>query len=131
MTQISRRDFLKLLGVASASALASKNVLSLKVSDNNKPNIIIILLDAFSAKHLSLYGYPRLTTPNIDAFAQYSTVYHNHYSGGNFTTCGTASMLTGMIPWKHRAIKSRAVVIFRQGWGGWTLPFFPSPLKIA
>jgi arylsulfatase A-like enzyme len=110
MTHISRRDFLKLLGVASAGAMASERVLSLKASDNNSPNIIIILWDAFSAKHLSLYGYPRQTTPNVDAFAQHSTVYHNHYSGGNFTTCGTASMLTGMIPWKHRAINLGGLV---------------------
>jgi len=110
MTNFSRRDFLKLLGAASVGALASERVLSLKAADNSKPNIIIILWDAFSARHLSLYGYPRQTTPNIDAFAEYSTVYHNHYSGGNFTTCGTASMLTGMIPWKHRAINYDGLV---------------------
>ena len=110
MTQISRRDFLKLLGVASASALASERAFSLKAADSNNPNVIILLWDAFSAKHLSLYGYPRQTTPNIDSFAQYSTVFHNHYSGGNFTTCGTASMLTGMIPWKHRAINYDGLV---------------------
>ncbi len=28
-------------------------------------------------------------------------VYHNHYSGGNFTTPGTASLLTGTLPWSH------------------------------
>ena len=110
MTQLSRRDFLKLLGAASVGALTSERVLSLKAADSGKPNIIIILWDAFSASHLSLYGYQRQTTPNIDAFAQHSTVYHNHYSGGNFTTCGTASMLTGMIPWKHRAINYDGLV---------------------
>ncbi len=110
MTKISRRDFLKLLGAASVGALASERVLSLKTTDSDKPNIIIILMDAFSARHLSMFGYPRQTTPNIDAFAEYSTVYHNHYSGGNFTTCGTATMLTGMIPWKHRAINYDGLV---------------------
>ncbi len=110
MTQLSRRDFLKLLGAASVGALASERVLSLKAKDSNSPNFIIILWDAFSASHLSLYGYPRQTTPNIDKFASRSTVFHNHYSGGNFTTCGTASMLTGMLPWKHRAINYDGLV---------------------
>jgi arylsulfatase A-like enzyme len=90
--------------------LAPKQLHSLRTADSAQPNIIIILLDAFSAKHLSLYGYPRSTTPNIDAFAQYSTVFHQHYSAGNFTTTGTASMLTGMLPWKHRAINYGGLV---------------------
>ena len=67
------------------------------------PNIIIILFDAMSARNLSLYGYPRTTTPFLSRFAEQSTVYHRHYSGGNFTTPGTACMLTGMFQWKHRA----------------------------
>ncbi len=109
MRKITRRDFIKLAGAASAGALFSKRVLSLR-QNSEKKNIIIILWDAFSAYHLSLHGYPRLTTPNIDSFAQYSTVYHNHYSGGNYTTTGTASMLTGMNAWKHRAINYGGLV---------------------
>jgi arylsulfatase A-like enzyme len=110
MTQFSRRDFLKVAGTTLASMLTSRRPLSLKSTNSEQPNIIIILWDAFSARHLSLYGYPRLTTPNIDAFAQHSTVFRNHYSGGNFTTTGTASMLTGMLPWKHRAINYGGLV---------------------
>ena len=110
MKQLSRRDFLKVAGTAFAGMLTSEKLLSLRSTNSQQPNIIIILLDAFSAKHLSLYGYPRLTTPNIDALAQSSTVFHNHYSGGNFTSTGTASMLTGMIPWKHRAINYGGLV---------------------
>ncbi len=104
MANITRRDFLKIAGSYFAGSLASNKLLSLADNKNDHPNIIIILCDAFSAKHLSLYGYPRLTTPNIDAFAMRSTVYNNHYSGGNFTTTGVASMLTGMHAWKHHAI---------------------------
>jgi arylsulfatase A-like enzyme len=32
-------------------------------------------------------------------------VYHNHYAGGNYTTPGTASLLTGTLPWTHRAFQ--------------------------
>ena len=110
MTQLSRRDFLKIASATFVGLLTPERLLSLRATNNKQPNIIIILCDAFSAKHLSLYGYSRLTTPNIDAFAGYSTVFHNHYSGGNFTTTGTASMLTGMLPWKHRAINYGGLV---------------------
>ncbi|MGA7194912.1 MAG: sulfatase-like hydrolase/transferase, partial [Anaerolineales bacterium] len=70
----------------------------------NSPNIIVMVFDAMSADNLSLYGYPRKTTPNFERLAQRSTVFHSHYSAGSFTTSGTASLLTGLYPWTHRAI---------------------------
>ena len=111
MPQISRRDFLKAAGTTFASVLTSERLLSLGLTNSEQPNIIIILCDALSARHLSLYGYLRSTTPHIDAFADRSTVYHQHYSGGNFTTTGTASLLTGMFGWKHRAINQGGLVL--------------------
>jgi arylsulfatase A-like enzyme len=53
---------------------------------------------------LSLYGYPRETTPNLNRIAERATVFNRHYSTANFTTPGTASLLTGLYPWSHRAI---------------------------
>jgi arylsulfatase A-like enzyme len=73
-------------------------------TDQKRPNILILLFDTTSAPHLSIYGYPRQNTPNLQRFAEQATVYHTHYSGGSFTTPGTASILTGLFPWNHRAI---------------------------
>jgi arylsulfatase A-like enzyme len=109
VTLLSRRDFLKVAGATLAGSFASERLLSIQAEDK-KPNIIIILCDALSATHISLYGYPRQTTPNLDAFAERATVFHAHYSGGNYTTTGTASMLTGMHAWKHRAINYGGLV---------------------
>jgi len=75
-----------------------------------RPNIIILVLDAMSARNLSLYGYRRETTPHIARLAERATVYHAHYAAGNFTTPGTASILTGMYPWHHRAINVRGPI---------------------
>jgi arylsulfatase A-like enzyme len=41
--------------------------------------------------------------PNLGRLAERAVVYHNHYAGGNFTVPGTASLLTGTLPWTHRA----------------------------
>ena len=68
-------------------------------------NVLVIVFDAFSAYHISLHGYGRKTTPNIDKLAERAVVYHNHFASANFSTPGTASLLTGVLPWKHRAIK--------------------------
>jgi hypothetical protein len=111
MSKITRRDFLKIAGGYFAGSLVSNKLFPPTDKKNNPPNIIIILCDALSARHLSLYGYPRSTTPNMDAFADRATVYHQHLSGGNFTTTGTASLLTGMFGWKHRAINQGGLVL--------------------
>ena len=108
MSNISRRSFLKLVGAAApavlfpaASTWAEKNLYQ---GDSSKPNVIILLFDAMSASDLSVYGYPRPTSPNMERFAERATVYHSHNSGGNYTVPGTASLLTGSYPWTSRAL---------------------------
>lgn len=113
MHRVSRRDFLKTSAalIASATFAGASRILSSPHSQTmNKPNILIFVFDAMSARNLSLYGYERQTTPNLAKFAERASVYHNHYSAGNFTTSGTASMLTGLYPWTHRAINYRGLI---------------------
>jgi arylsulfatase A-like enzyme len=114
MPKLSRRDLLK-LSVATSGALAFSRLAPLiartKMDQGASiPNILIFVFDAMSAKNLSLYGYKRRTTPNLERFAQRATVYNTHYSAGTFTTPGTASLLTGMYPWTHRAINVAGLI---------------------
>ena len=115
MPDFSRRDFLNILLYLSG-ALALPNLAKLRPSPDPvalgtySPNIIIFVFDAMSATNLSLYGYRRHTTPNLERFAETATVYNTHYSAGNFTTPGTASLLTGMYPWTHRAINFSGLI---------------------
>ena len=103
---ISRRDFLKMAGLLSAGLAIPQYVLppSMLQNDLDQKNVLIVVFDAWSAAHTSLYGYARQTTPNLDQLAQKAIVYHNHSSAGNFTVPGTASILTGTLPWTHRAL---------------------------
>lgn len=61
-----------------------------------KPNILLIGIDSLRADRLSCYGYPRLTTPHIDRFAQGGALFERTYSAFIPTTSGYGSMLTGM-----------------------------------
>lgn len=115
MTKIDRRNFLKLLPLVPLS-LTLKNTQGHRRSvsshsEQRKPNVLILLLDTLSARHTFIYGYHRETTPNIARFAERSTVYHAHYAAGNFTTPGTASLLTGEYPWAHRALHAGGEII--------------------
>jgi arylsulfatase A-like enzyme len=92
------------MALSAGSFLSSAPVLRELQAQSDKPNIIVLVFDAMSARNLSVYGYPRKTTPGLERIADRATVYHSHYSAGNFTTSGTASMLTGLYPWTHRGI---------------------------
>lgn len=111
--RFSRRDFLKLAGyvpLGLALPPAVKALDSSQLLQDARKNVVVIVFDAFSAYHLPIYGYARDTTPNISRLAERAIVYHNHYAGGNFTTPGTASLLTGTLPWTHRAFKLNGTV---------------------
>lgn len=111
--RISRRDFLKTsaaLAAGTAFAGAARLLSSAHSQSSSKPNILLFVFDAMSARNLSLYGYERETTPNLKKFAEHASVYHRHYAAGNFTTSGTASMLTGLYPWTHRGITYRGMI---------------------
>lgn len=103
---ITRRDFLKLAGMVSVGLATSELVTPLEGvrASGGKQNVLIIVFDAFSATNISLYGYARETMPNLTRWLDRAVIYHNHYAGGNYTTPGTASLLTGVLPWTHRAI---------------------------
>ena len=109
--RLSRRDFLKLLGTAGLFAPMSNLLRTVEAQSRTqtrtnptRPNIIILIFDALSARHMSLYGYQRKTTPNIDRFARTSTIFHQHHAASNYTKPSTASLLTGVLPWSHRAL---------------------------
>jgi arylsulfatase A-like enzyme len=109
---ISRRDFLKLAGLLPFTVAAPRLINSLAPvqQTGQAQNVVILVFDAFSAHNISLYGYQRETTPNLARLADKAVIYHNHYAGGNFTTPGTASLLTGALPWTHRAFHNRETV---------------------
>jgi len=101
-SQISRRDFLKMLTLASFPFLGVRwprlagdmgNLLQSK----RGPNILVLIFDTLSAHHLSLHGYQRETTPNLARFAERATVYHSHHAGASFTSPGVASIFTGCL----------------------------------
>ena len=105
---LSRRDFLKLATLGPLAWYLHPLIKSgrrAQLATGDKPNVIVLVFDAWSAHDIPLYGYQRNTTPNVAHFAENTTVYHNHYSAGTFTVPGTASLLTGLIPWTHRALQ--------------------------
>lgn len=101
-----------MIGLMAASSITpSLNLAPIsQVAGSKAENIIIFVFDAWSAQNVSFLGYPRQTMPQLARLLERATVFHNHYAGANFTTSGTASLLTGTYPWTHRALKLNDVV---------------------
>lgn len=57
----------------------------------------LITIDCLRVDHLSCYGYPRPTTPNIDSVAKDAVVFTNAFSNGPYTTTSFPSILTSAI----------------------------------
>lgn len=65
------------------------------------PNVLLIVLDTTRPDRLSLYGYERSTTPNLEKLAAESTVYTQAYSTSSWTPPSHASLFTGLLPCFH------------------------------
>ena len=107
---LTRREFLKLISWMPVGIFSRPISRLTHTLNSDIPNIIILVFDAWSQRHVSLYGYPRHTMPSLERFAEKATVYHNHYTAGTFTSSGTASLLTGLYPWSHRVLHLGATV---------------------
>jgi len=69
----------------------------------NLPNVLLIVVDAMRADHLSCYGYERSTSPNFDQLAARGVLFENAIAASSWTLPSHASMFTGLYPKQHLA----------------------------
>jgi arylsulfatase A-like enzyme len=72
---------------------------------DSRPHVLMLTVDTLSAQHMSVYGYGRQTTPELDRFAAEGVVFDRFYAVSNFTTPSINSMLTGVLPTQHRSLQ--------------------------
>src|SRR5579864_4493620 len=60
------------------------------------PNVVLIIVDALRADHLSAYGYGRSTSPNLDRIASKGVLFENAIAPSSWTLPSHASILTGI-----------------------------------
>jgi arylsulfatase A-like enzyme len=68
------------------------------------PNIILVVCDTLGAKHMSIHGYERRTTPYIERMTEDGgfVVYHRCLSPASWTIPSHVSFFTGLYPKEHR-----------------------------
>src|SRR3989338_5363215 len=69
-----------------------------------KNNIVIVVIDAFRPKNLSLFGYAKETDKNLKEIAREGIVFKNFFSSSNATAPSLMSIFTGRFPNHHGII---------------------------
>lgn len=82
------------------------------------PNIVLISIDSLRADHLHSYGYPRNTSPNLDAVAAQGASFETVISPTSWTLPAHMTLMTSLDPEAHGVITNR----LRLGRGIDTLP---------
>ena len=61
-----------------------------------RPNIIFYVIDGAGADFMSVYGYNRSTTPNLERLAAEGAVFEHAYSNASWTKPSTMSFMTSL-----------------------------------
>jgi len=63
-------------------------------------NVLLLILDTVRASNLSLYGYPRETTPNLERLASSGVTFDRAIATSPWTLPSHVSMFTGRLPYE-------------------------------
>lgn len=80
------------------SATQVSNTSLTGLEDTQKYNVLFFATDGVQSEYISGYGYPEITTPNLDAMMAESLVFNAAISNAGRTTGSTVSMLNGKYP---------------------------------
>lgn len=89
-----RAGLLLLTGVAAACAPGPS-------TPGDSPNLLFVIFDTTRADHLSTYGYPVETSPNVDALAAGGLQFDAAWAQASLTPISAATMFTGTLPYRH------------------------------
>ncbi|MBM4390703.1 MAG: sulfatase-like hydrolase/transferase, partial [Deltaproteobacteria bacterium] len=73
--------------------VASSNLVSLPYK-----RVVLVTVETFRRDHVRAYGYPRATTPNLDALIAEGASFDRHYVQAPYTHPSLAALVTGQFP---------------------------------
>jgi arylsulfatase A-like enzyme len=77
----------------------------------NPWNVLLITIDTVRADHLGAYGYPRRTSPHIDALAARSALFERAYTFWPKTRGSFVMMMTGRRPSTNGYSKTHPILV--------------------
>ncbi len=83
---------------------------------SNPRRVVMIFVDTLRPDHMSLYGYERDTTKEIDKFAKGAVVFENARSIAPWTLPSTRSVITGMQPEYYAGAETLPRLLAKEGY---------------
>jgi arylsulfatase A-like enzyme len=71
-----------------------------------RPSIVLVTIDTLRADHVGAYGYPRPTTPHLDALAAAGARFETAYAVSSTTLPSHATLFTSRYPDEHGVLKN-------------------------
>ena len=108
------------LGLVQQASLAVRRAIELSrlpEAAAGTPNVLLIILDTVREDDLSLYGYPKPTTPALERWASTGVVFENAFATAPWTLPSHGSLFTGQLP--------------RKLGGSWTTPLLNAGPSVA
>jgi arylsulfatase A-like enzyme len=65
-------------------------------------NVVLVIWDALRADHLSCYGYPLKTSPNLDKLASQGILFEQAIAASSHTVESIPSLLSSTLPTSHQ-----------------------------
>jgi arylsulfatase A-like enzyme len=84
--------------MAAPGGLLRQAMESVRAPRDQRPNLILITIEATRPDRLGAYGSSRGLTPNLDAFAREATRYDSAYVSSSWTLPSLAALFTGLLP---------------------------------
>ena len=102
-----RRSFLKTVGLA-AAGLVLPGAAARAAKTEDRPNVLLIMVDDLGYHDLGCYGHPDIKTPVLDKLARDGIRLTRFYSGATVCTPSRMALLTGAYPsrlgWKKGVV---------------------------
>ena len=73
-------------------------------------SLLVIVVDSMRADHIDAYGYPRATTPRIDALSHAGVTFDKAYTQAPWTKPSVASIFTSTYISVHRVLYSKEAI---------------------
>lgn len=89
-----------------------KNTMISKSDRKKLPNIILFSSDGIDSRHMSIYGYKRKTTPNIDKLGEKSFIYTKAFTNTGNSRGSVVSILTGKHPLTTKVLYPPDILLY-------------------
>lgn len=94
--------------IVNADGLAPLSARAARSPGDERPNVVIFIIDTLRADRLGIYGYDAHdNSPNIDALAAESVVFERAYAAAPWTLPSVASLMTSRFVCEHGVTDTR------------------------